>query len=379
MNEKRRRRFSWPRLSGVIGLGVVALIAAPIDRVSAEPAAAPQPSCGRRCVLVEVTRAADTMYSPEVILTGSIEPKFSSNIAFRTNGRIEQRFANVGDHVEPDQVLARLDGREQIANLDAAKAVLLSAQALLTQATANFDRQTELLKNGYTTRQTYDQAQQQLRTEQAAVDSARAAVSTAQEQFGYTELKAGVAGIITARNAETGQVVQAGQAVFTVAQDGSRDAVFDVYEAVLIDPPPSPVVQVYLQADPSVTATGTVREVAPTVDPASGSVKVKVALDNVPPAMSLGAVVVGLGTFKPRRAIVLPRGALFRWHDAPAVWLLDPKTHMVNPKVITIDRYAGSELILSGGVNSGETVVTAGIQFLHPGQVVDIATSEQAP
>jgi RND family efflux transporter MFP subunit len=378
MNEKRRRRLSWRRLSGVIGLGVVALIAAPIDRVSAEPAAAPRPPCGQRCVLVEVTRAADEMYSPKVILTGSIEPKFSSNIAFRTSGRIEQRFANVGDHVGPDQVLARLDAREQTANLDAAKAVLLSAQALLTQATANFDRQTELLKNGYTTRQTYDQAQQQLRTQQAAVDSTQAAVSTAEEQLGYTELKAGVAGIITARNAETGQVVQAGQAVFTVAQDGPRDAVFDVYEAVLTDPP-SPIVQVYLQADPSIATTGTVREVAPTVDPASGSVKVKVALDNVPPAMSLGAVVVGLGTFKARHAIILPRGALFRWHDAPAVWLLDPKTRVVNPAVITIDRYVGSDLVLSGGVAPGETVVTAGIQFLYPGQVVDIATSEQAP
>jgi RND family efflux transporter MFP subunit len=377
MSEKRWRRLSRSRLMGVIGLGIIVLIAASVDRASAETAAAPPP-CGQRCVLVEVTRAADAMYSPKVILSGSIEPKFSSNIAFRTNGRIDARFANVGDHVEPDQVLARLDGREQTANLDAAKAVLLSAQALLTQATANFDRQTSLLKDGYTTRQTYDQAQQQLRTQQAAVDSAQAAVSTAQEQFGYTELKAGVAGIITARNAETGQVVQAGQTVFTVAQDGPRDAVFDVYEAALTDRP-SPVVQVYLQADPSVTATGMVREVAPTVDPASGSVKIKVALDNVPPGMSLGAVVVGLGTFKPRHAIVLPRGALFRWHDAPAVWLLDPKTRVVNPTVITIDRYVGSELVLSGGVNPGETVVTAGIQFLYPGQVVDVATSEQAP
>jgi RND family efflux transporter MFP subunit len=377
MNEQRRRLW-WLRLSGVIGLGVVALIAAPVERATAEPAAAPRPPCGQRCVLVEVTRVADEMYSPKVILTGSIEPKFSSNIAFRTSGRIEQRLANVGDHVEPDQVLARLDAREQTANLDAAKAVLSSAQALLTQATANFDRQTELLKNGYTTRQTYDQAQQQLRTQQATVDSTQAAVSTAEEQLGYTELKAGVAGIITARNAETGQVVQAGQAVFTVAQDGARDAVFDVYEAVLTDPP-SPVVQVYLQADPSVATTGTVREVAPTVDPASGAVKVKVALDNVPPAMSLGAVVVGLGTFKPRHAIVLPRGALFRWHDAPAVWLIDPKTRVVNPMAITIDRYAGSDLVLSGGVTPGQTVVTAGIQFLYPGQIVDIATSEQAP
>jgi membrane fusion protein, multidrug efflux system len=336
------------------------------------------PPCGPRCVLVEVTLAKAQPYAPKVLLTGSIEPRFSSNIAFRISGKIEQRLVEIGDHIAADQVLARLDPQVQQANLDAAKAGLVSAQALLTQASATFDRQSELLKSGYTTRQTYDQAEQQFRTQQAAVESARAAVGTAEEQLGYAELKAGVAGIITARNAEAGQVVQAGQTVFTVAQDGPRDAVFDVYEALLTDPP-SRNVRVFLLADPSVAATGTVREISPTIDPASGTVKLKVGLDSVPPQMSLGAVIVGVGTFKPHPAIVLPRSALFRWQDLPAVWLFDPKSRTVTPKIITIDRYAGEELVLSDGVASGDTVVTAGIQFLRPGQVVGVANNEPAP
>ena len=312
------------------------------------------------------------------MLTGSIEPRFSINIAFRISGKIEQRLIEVGDHITADQVLARLDPQVQRANLDAAKAGLVSAQALLKQAATTFDRQTELLKNGFTTRQSYDQSQQQLRTQQAAVKSAQAAVGTAEEQLGYAELKAGVTGIITARNAEAGQVVQAGQTVFTVAQDGPRDAVFDVYEALLTDPP-SPDVQILLQADPSVTATGTVREISPTVDAASGTVKLKVGLDSVPEEMSLGAIVIGVGTFKTRPAIVLPRSALFRWQNSAAVWLFDPKSRTVTPKIIAIERYADEQLILSDGVASGDTVVTAGIQFLRPGQIVGIAKKEPAP
>ena len=182
-----------------------------------------------------------------------------------------------------------------------AKAALVSAKALLTQAMTNFERQAELIKSGYTTRRTYDQAEQELRTEEAAVDSAQAAVSTAEEQFGYAELKAGIAGIVTARNAETGQVVQAGQTIFKVAHDGPRDAVFDVYEALLNDPP-SRRVQIYLQSDPSVATTGQVREISPTIDPASGTVKVKIVMDRVPPQMSLGSVVVGVATFPPARS-----------------------------------------------------------------------------
>ena len=74
----------------------------------------------------------------------------------------------------------------------------------------------------------------------------------------------------------------------------------------------------------------------------------------MPEAMSLGAIVVGVGTFKPRPAIVLPRSALFRWQNSPAVWLFDPKSRTVTPKVIAIERYAGEQLVLSDGVAPGD-------------------------
>jgi membrane fusion protein, multidrug efflux system len=372
MDRALRSRFGF-----ALGLGL-ALGAMPAMSHAQAIETNPAPPSGSRCVRVAVKLVTSQQYAPKVSLTGSLEPRFSTNIAFRISGKIEQRLVEVGKHITADQVLARLDPQVQQANLDSARAGLSSAQALLTQASATFDRQTELLKTGFTTRQTYDEAQQALRTEQAAVESAKAGVDIAEEQLGYAELKAGVAGIITARNAETGQVVQAGQTVFTIAQDGPRDAVFDVFEALLIDPP-SPNVQVFLQADPSVVVTGTVREISPTIDPLSGTVKLKVGLDSVPPQMSLGAIVVGIGTFRPRPAIVIPRSALFRWEGEPAVWLFDPKSRSVNPGVIKIDRYAGEQLVLSDGVASGESVVTAGIQFLRPGQVVRLGAEEPAP
>jgi membrane fusion protein, multidrug efflux system len=340
---------------------------------AAEPGdAAHQSGCGSRCSLVRVAVVGTQYYARKVTLTGSVEPTYSSNVAFRISGKIEQRFVEVGDHITADKVLARIDPQVQQAALDSAKAALVSAKALLTQAMTTFERQTELIKSGYTTRRTYDQAEQQLRTEEAAVDSAQAAVSTAEEQLGYAELKAGIAGIVTARNAETGEVVQAGQTVFKVAHDGPRDAVFDVYEA-LLNNPPSRRVEIYLQSDPSVATTGQVREISPTVDPSSGTVKVKMVMDRVPPQMSLGSIVVGVGTFPPREAIILPRSALFRWHDAPAVWLFDPRTRTVTPKVIKIDHYSDEDLVLSEGLSPGDTIVTAGVQFLYPGQVVEVA------
>jgi multidrug efflux pump subunit AcrA (membrane-fusion protein) len=122
-----------------------------------------------------------------------------------------------------------------------------------------------------------------------------------------------------------------------------------------------------------------VREVSPTVDTATGTVRIKIAIDAVPEQMSLGAVVVGVGSLPPRRAIALSRTALFRWRDQPAVWLYDPETHKVTPQVIKIDRYAGNDLVLSDGVKPGDMVVTAGIQFLWPGQVVELSQRERKP
>lgn len=369
MSSSPRAALIWCGAVAAIMLGAGGAIGA--DHAAQRP-------CGPRCVLVEVTRVNDESYAPKVMLTGSIEPKISSNVGFRVSGRIERRLANVGDHVAPDQVLAELDAREERANLDAAKAGLTSAQALLTQASANFDRQTELLKSGFTTRQSYDQAQQQLRTQQAAVESARAAVGTSQERLDDTSLRAWAAGIVTARNAEVGQVVPAGQVVFTIAQDGARDAVFDVYESLVTDPPPQNA-QIFLQADPRVVTSGRVREVSPTIDTATGTLRIKIALDALPDQMSLGAVVVGVGRLAPRPAFVLSRTALFRWHNQPAVWLYDPDTHKVTPQVVKIDRYAGNDLVLSDGVKPGDMVVTAGIQFLWPGQEVEISQREHKP
>jgi RND family efflux transporter MFP subunit len=309
--------------------------------------------------------------APDVRLTGDIQARYETITSFRTGGKIAARLVEVGEHVRADQVLARLEPQDPQANLDSAQAALNSAEAQLTQARLTFERQEALLRGGYTTRSAYDQAEQVLRTSEAAVASARAALGTAREQLSYTELRAGVAGVVTARSAEAGQVVQAGQAIFTIAQDGPRDAVFNIFEALLATPPRNRRVNVVLQGDPSVRAGGTVREVSPTLDPASGSVKVKVGLDETPSQMTLGAAVIGSGEFQPEQAIVLPGGALFRWANAPAVWVVDPGRQTVTPKPVTVARYGAGTVVLSRGLASGEIVVTAGTQLLRPGQQVE--------
>ncbi|MDP4025278.1 efflux RND transporter periplasmic adaptor subunit [Methylobacterium sp. NEAU 140] len=328
---------------------------------------------------VRIVEARPTATTEDVILTGDIQAQAQVNVAFRTNGKVSERRVEVGDHVAADQVLAVLEPLTQRADLDTARAALTSAEAQLTQANLTLERQKQLLAGGYTTRTTYDNAEQQQRVASAAVESARAALGTAQEQLSYTELRAGVPGIVTSRSFEAGQVVQAGATVLVLAQDGPRDAVFNVYEALLARPPADKTVEVALQADPRVVARGSVREIAPTVDAASGTVRVKIGLEATPPEMGLGAVVVGRGRFAPHEAVILPWSALYRYADGPAVWIYDPRTRAVAVRGVEIDRYGSDTIALKGGVAPGERVVVAGIQFLRPGQTVealDVADAE---
>ena len=327
---------------------------------------------------VRVTVARKSPVSADVVLTGDIQAQAQTNVAFRTNGKVAERRVEVGDHVGPDQVLAVLEPLVQRANLDNARAALVSAEAQLTQAKVTYERQKQLLAGGYTTRPSYDNAEQTLRTSQAAVDSAKAALGTAEEQFSYTELRAGVSGIVLSRTFEVGQVVQAGQAVMVLAQDGPRDAVFNVYEALTASPPAGRTIEVVLQSDPSVTATGSVREISPTVDASSGTVRVKMGLETTPPAMTLGAVVIGRGRFAPREAVVLPWSSLYRFDGRPAVWVYDPDKRTVAVRTVEIDRYGFDDIALKGGVEPGEAVVVAGIQFLRPGQRVAVAPTATA-
>lgn len=123
---------------------------------------------------VRTVTAENSELSQPVVLTGQIQPENEAAIAFRIGGQIIERSAGVGDHVEPNQVLAKLDPQNELNALRSARQALSAAQGKLVQARNTFQRQETLLARGFTTKVLFDQAQQGLRTAQAQVDDAKA-------------------------------------------------------------------------------------------------------------------------------------------------------------------------------------------------------------
>jgi RND family efflux transporter MFP subunit len=303
-------------------------------------------------------------------LTGQIRAQVQESIAFRLDGRLIERRINVGDNVKVGQVIGRLDPQIQQNGLHQAQANLSAAQGQLLQARNTFERQQNLLKDGFTPRSQFDQAQQALQTTEAQVNSAQAQLRNAVEQLGYTELRADTAGTVTAVGAEPGEVVAAGRMIVQVAHEGGRDAVFDVPAQVFRTTSRDVVVDIALTDDPKITATGRVREVAPQADPATRTFLVKVGLIDPPEAMRLGATVSGRVTLSAPAGIELPASALTEANGRPAVWVVDPQTQTVSSRNVDVLRYDPASIVVSQGLETGETVVTAGVQVLRPGQKV---------
>ena len=338
------------------------LILSGCKRETAEEAPPPRPV---RTVVVEKGGLGQS-----IVLTGQIQAEKEVALAFRIGGRIIERSVDTGDRVTPDQVVAKLDPQNELNSLRSQRAALSAAKARLEQDSNHFDRQDTLLNQGWTTRANFDQAQQALRTAQAAVDDAKAQVEIAEDRVSYTQLKAGLTGTITRRAAESGEVVQAGQMVFTVARDSGWDAVFDVSAQVLRTAPGDADVIVALTDDPNITAKGRVRQVDPQADPVTRTFKVRVAVNDPPPAMRLGATVTGRMEVDHGHGISLPASALTATEKNPAVWVVDPDSLTVALKPVEVLRFDPGTVVLSGGLDGGEIVVTAGVQALHPGQKV---------
>lgn len=351
--------------SAILALSTLSLAAcAPADTAQVKDA--------RRVETVVVSAEPRT---EAISTTGEIRARVQSDLSFRVSGRITQRLTDVGDRVKAGQVLARIDAEEQKADLEVALATLVSAQAQQTQTQQAYDRQQNLLTTGVSTRAALDQAQESLLRARATVASAEAQVDAARDTLAQTELKADAEGVITARNAEVGQVAQAAQLVFTLAHDGPRDAVINADQSAFLGRELEPEVEVRLLSGGD-ALKASVREVSPTIDTSTGTIRVKLALEDAA-QVNLGSPVVAIGRFKPEISIELPWSAMTSDAGQPAVWVVDPQTKAVAIRPVEVDSYGSGRFSVRAGVNPGEIVVSNGTKFLNKGEVVTFEGAAQ--
>jgi RND family efflux transporter MFP subunit len=306
--------------------------------------------------------------------SGVIQARYNAQVGFLISGRMITRAVDIGAVVKKGDVLAQIDPTDFKNKLISAQSEVTAAQSQVAQAAPQEARQAQLLKDGFTTRVKYEDALNNLNAAKASLESARANLQLAQDQVGYTTLKADSDGAVTATGADPGQVVNAGQMIVQISQLDPIEAVFSVSERAISLLQPSMAIDVALQSNPDVVTHGPIREVSPLADPVTGTYTVKVSLPDAPPSMRLGAVVTGSVEIKGQPVAEIPTTALLQTGDQPAVWTVvpgdKPGENKVHRQIVKVANFGTNTVTIADGLKDGDIVVTAGINWLADAQAV---------
>jgi RND family efflux transporter MFP subunit len=301
-------------------------------------------------------------------------------MGFRVAGKITRRAVELGQRVKAGQVLAQLDAQDYKLSEAAARAQLAAAATNRDLAAADFKRYQGLREQNFISSAELERRDSTWKAAQAQFEQARAQLSSQGNQAGYTTLVADASGVVTAVDAEVGQVVAAGTPVLRIAQDGARDVVFAVPEDKVQALRVGSAAQVQLWASRT-TVQGRVREVAASADPVTRTYAVRVALDAKDdlPLGSTVSVTAAAFAHGDKPVIKLPTSAFLRDGNASAVWVLDAATMTVHLQPVEIATADGNDVVVASGLKPGMQVVVAGVHVLSPGQKVSLYQPGRVP
>ena len=308
--------------------------------------------------------------------SGDVRPRSESRLGFRVGGKISARKVDVGTVVKRGQVLMQLDPQDLRLGQAQAQANLRAAQANAELARAELKRYQELRARNFVSQAVLDQKVAAARSSQSNVEAARAALGEQSNQAGYANLVSDSDGVVTAIDAEVGQVVQAGTPVLRVARTDEKEVVIGVPEDQVGSLRKAGAVKVKLWADPNQSIPGTIREVSPVADPATRTYTVKVAIPARADVRLGMTAVVEIADPGPGTAIRVPLSALYQNKGVSSVWVVENGAVRLAP--VQVGGVAGNDVVLAGGVQPGQTVVTAGVNLLKNGQKVRILTADVA-
>ena len=351
---------------------VCVLASAAVLAACARPEPAPEPVRS-----VKLLTVGPSNLSAASEYAGEVRARVESRLGFRVGGKLVERPAEVGQRVKAGQLLARLDAQDLALSGQAAQAAVTAALTQRDLARADLERFKGLLAQGFVSQAEIDRRQATLDAAEATLRQAQAQSSVQGNQTGYARLLADAPGVVTAVQAEAGQVVQAGGSVVVLAQDGERDVVIAVPEDRLAQVRPGTPARVrpWAQADGSVDLKATVREVAASADPATRTYQVKLALP-AEATLPLGATAyVTLDTpYTGQAAITLPTTAVMQSAEGDrsgsVVWVFDEPSGTVQPRPVQVAGADGNRVVIANGLKPGDEVVAAGGHVLSAGQKV---------
>lgn len=352
-------------LAVVAGLLAVFVLGQRSEEGPFVPTATPDP------LAVDVMQASmSTTLRLEERFTGLVTPRRTSQLGPQTGGRIMRLYADVGDRVETGRLLASLDTRALEAQLAAAQASIVEAEAAYTLALSTVQRQQTLLEKGHVSQQRVDEAIAQSDSANARIAAAEAQAATVQVEIDLARIVAPYSGIIISRMADEGAIAAPGQAVFELVENGHLEARIGLPSTVVGD----------LIVGERYTLSSDVGEVMARLRATTGVIEVGqrsvTTIFDIEDAKSVssGAVVrLNLERDVQERGLWLPVSALAEAERG--LWSLYIVRNIdsefrAQKSVVEIVHSEGDRAYVRGGITDGDLIILDGLQRITPGQPV---------
>jgi len=311
-------------------------------------------------------------------LAGEVKPRVEVRYGFRVGGRVIERKVEVGDRIEPGQVLVRLDPQDLTPALDTQRAQQEALRTELALARAELARAERLRAGNFVSDANVERQRATMEAAAARLQAATAQVDQARNTVGYQLLKADIAGIVTAVEVEAGQVVALGQTVVRVARAGDAEIQVNIPEQDLGRAREAQAWTVTLAGLPGRQWPATLRELSPAADPASRTYAARLSLAGDTADVALGMSATAAASVGSQMRIQVPLTALHSREGQAKVWVVDMGTSRVRSRPVTTGAILDDAVVVQDGLQGGETIVTAGANLLREGQQVRVAATVQA-
>jgi RND family efflux transporter MFP subunit len=342
------------------------------DAVKAEAKAA----AARPALTVALATPERIEWPQTLAANGNIVPWQEAIIGAELSGlRLTEVLVNVGDTVKRGQPLAKIATDAVLADLAQARASVTEAEAALAEAKANAERSKQLQSQGFISSQATIQVLTAEQTTAARLAAARARVQAEEVRLAQARIVAPDDGVISARTATVGSLTQPNQELFRLIRGGRLEWRAEVTGTELTKLAPG--MRATLTTAGGEKVAGTVRAVAPSVDPATRNGIVYVDL---PTHSAVRAGTFARGEFELGRgsALTLPQSAVVLRDGFAYVFLVSADNKVVQSKV-GVGRRHGDRIEVIAGLPPTVRVVETGGGFLADGDTVRVVETAAAP
>jgi membrane fusion protein (multidrug efflux system) len=338
------------------GLGLVLALAACGRHVGSGPAQQMQKAIAVRSVEVRGEPLRVT-----ITAVGTIEPENRVVVAAQEEGLVTALHVREGDTVEAGDVVVELDDREL-------RAQLAEEKARLVEAESQWGRAAQLIADGLVTQAEADSAK-------ATYQVSKARVEALQTRLSFARITAPVAGVVTVRHVELGDLVAARAPVVELAA-GRRVLRVPVSELDVVHLNPGDEAEVSVDALPGVQLPAHVTRIFPAADRTSRQVTVELVLESVPRQVRPGFLArAELVVERISDALMIPEPAIQRGSEIPQfVYVVNDGVAKVRP--VRVGARQGGKAQIVEGLAPGEKVVVDGAALLKDGAAVTTAPSE---